>query len=141
MLSGVVLLTFSFSIPLVIKRLIYNYCIYFLLEENTVPTIHLSLPEWLYDELKQKAEELGVQVTDLVKFYIKKGLELEESSSEENTEEGKDSSDKKYEEEIALLSAKVAQLDALMLEVLKKLKMLEEEEEDREGVEIVKNEK
>ncbi|MBP1357202.1 MAG: hypothetical protein JZD40_01750 [Sulfolobus sp.] len=106
-----------------------------------MPTIHLSLPEWLYDELKQKAEELGVQITDLVKFYIKKGLELEESVTDESTEKDKVESNK-YEEEIALLNAKVAQLDTLMLEVLRKLKILEEEEEDnKEEVEIVKNEK
>lgn len=106
-----------------------------------MPTIHLSLPEWLYDELKQKAEELGVQITDLVKFYIKKGLELEESVTDESTDKDKVESNK-YEEEIALLNAKVAQLDTLMLEVLRKLKILEEEEEDnKEEVEIVKNEK
>lgn len=40
-----------------------------------MPTVHLSLPESTYRELKQRAAELGVQVTDVIKFYIKLGLE------------------------------------------------------------------
>ena len=40
-----------------------------------MPTVHLSLPEKTYRELKQKAAELGIQVTDLIKFFIRMGLE------------------------------------------------------------------
>ncbi|MEM0363056.1 MAG: hypothetical protein QXH75_04560 [Sulfolobaceae archaeon] len=102
-----------------------------------MPTIHLSLPEWMYDELKQKADELGIQMTDLVKIFIKKGLE-EDSEEEKDEEENK--RDAKYEESIAFLEAKVAQLDSLLLEVLKKLQMLEEEKESEdEEVELVNN--
>ncbi|AOL17095.1 hypothetical protein BFU36_10700 [Sulfolobus sp. A20] len=100
-----------------------------------MPTIHLSLPEWMYDELKQKADELGIQMTDLVKLYIKKGLEegfKDQEKEEDNTESSK------YEESIAFLEAKVAQLDSILLEVLKRLEILEEEkEEDNEEVELV----
>lgn len=42
-----------------------------------MPTVHLSLPEPLYRHLKEKASEMGVQVTDLIKFYIRRGLEGE----------------------------------------------------------------
>jgi len=40
-----------------------------------VPTVHLSLPEAVYRELKEAAAEMGVQVTDLIKFFIREGLE------------------------------------------------------------------
>lgn len=104
-----------------------------------MPTIHLSLPEWMYDELKQKADELGIQMTDLVKLFIKKGLE---GDFDENKEKEEKQNTTTYEESIAFLEAKVAQLDALLIEVLKKLQMLEEEREDsEEEVEIVNNDK
>ncbi|BDB98874.1 hypothetical protein [Saccharolobus caldissimus] len=104
-----------------------------------MPTIHLSLPEWMYDELKQKADELGIQMTDLVKLFIKKGLE---GDFDENKEKEDKQNTTTYEESIAFLEAKVAQLDALLIEVLKKLQMLEEEREDsEEEVEIVNSDK
>ena len=39
-----------------------------------MPTVHLSLPEKVYRELKLKAAQLGIQVTDLIKIYINNGL-------------------------------------------------------------------
>ncbi|MEB2837048.1 MAG: hypothetical protein GSR80_000346 [Desulfurococcales archaeon] len=39
-----------------------------------MPTVHLSLPEQVYRKLKERAAELGIQVTDLVKLYINQGL-------------------------------------------------------------------
>ncbi|ACP34382.1 conserved hypothetical protein [Sulfolobus islandicus Y.G.57.14] len=100
-----------------------------------MPTIHLSLPEWMYDELKQKADELGIQMTDLVKLFIKKGLEGDFERNEENEEKKENA---KYDESIAFLEAKVAQLDSLLVEVLKKLQILEEEkDEEEEQVEVV----
>jgi len=40
-----------------------------------LPTVHISLPSKTYEELKKKAGELGIQVTDIIKIYIKNGLE------------------------------------------------------------------
>ena len=40
-----------------------------------MPTIHLSVPERMYRELKREAEKLGIQVTDLVKMFIKQSLD------------------------------------------------------------------
>jgi len=40
-----------------------------------LPTVHISLPSRVYEELKKKAAELGIQVTDLVKLYIRYGLQ------------------------------------------------------------------
>lgn len=49
-----------------------------------MPTIHLSLPEQLYSELKKRSEEMGIQMTDLVKVMIRNALEgsVEDSSNE-----------------------------------------------------------
>lgn len=40
-----------------------------------MPTVHLSLPDNTYRELKKRAGDMGIQVTDLIKLYIKLGLE------------------------------------------------------------------
>ncbi len=40
-----------------------------------MPTIHLSIPSRVYDELKREAESYGMQITDVVKFFIREGLE------------------------------------------------------------------
>jgi len=39
-----------------------------------VPTVHLSLPEAVYSELKEYANEMGVQITDLIRMMISDGL-------------------------------------------------------------------
>ncbi len=54
-----------------------------------MPTVHLSLPESVYRELKKYANHLGVQVTDLIKMFINKGLEeyREKYSVPDRTEE------------------------------------------------------
>ncbi len=81
----------------------------------------------MYDELKKKAEEMGIQMTDLVKMYIKDGVEG-------NTRDENDEEKGKYEESIAFLEAKVAQLDAIVYELLRKMQMMEEDKEDVEVV-------
>ncbi|AEB95586.1 conserved hypothetical protein [Metallosphaera cuprina Ar-4] len=79
----------------------------------------------MYEELKRKAEDMGIQITDLVKFYVKNGIENrgEDSSRNENTE--------KLEESIAYLEARLAQLDLLVMEMAKKLKVLEETDDEQ----------
>lgn len=42
-----------------------------------IPTVHLSIPEHLYKELRSRAEDLGIQITDLIKVYIMFGLKGE----------------------------------------------------------------
>ncbi len=103
-----------------------------------MPTIHLSLPEWIYEELKRKADEMGVQITDLVKFYIKMGLE---GSLNSRSKKGEDDDDKysKLEESVIYLEARMSQLEAIISELMRKI---EEEEDEEEEVEILnKNEK
>ena len=121
-----------------IKINIFPYHIFLLRGEYTLPTIHLSLPEWIYEELKRKADEMGVQITDLVKFYIKMGLE---GSLNSRGKKGEDDDDKysKLEESVIYLEARMSQLEAIISELMRKI---EEEEDEKEEVEILnKNEK
>ncbi len=41
---------------------------------KTMPTVHLSIPDKVYMQLKQKAAEVGIQVTDLIKLYAIQGM-------------------------------------------------------------------
>jgi len=96
-----------------------------------MPTIHLSLPEQLYSELKRKSEEMGIQMTDLVKVMIRNGLEGDvEDSPKENTG--------RLEESLVFLEAKVAQMDIIIGELMKRVKTLEEESGIEEEPEIIK---
>lgn len=46
-----------------------------------MPTVHLSLPDKLYEELREAAESYGIQVTDLIKILIRNGVKLAKSGS------------------------------------------------------------
>ena len=46
-----------------------------LLRLPAMPTVHLSLPEAVHRELKEVAESMGIQLTDLIKVLIRDGLE------------------------------------------------------------------
>ncbi len=41
-----------------------------------MPTIHLSVPDRIYQELKEAAEVYGIQVTDLIKVFIRNNVRL-----------------------------------------------------------------
>ncbi len=41
-----------------------------------MPTIHLSVPEKIYRELKEAADKYDIQVTDLVKIFIRSNIKL-----------------------------------------------------------------
>ncbi|MFP3268010.1 MAG: hypothetical protein RXO29_00210 [Desulfurococcales archaeon] len=46
-----------------------------------MPTVHLSIPDRLYDELREVAEAYGIQVTDLIKILVKNGVRLAKNGS------------------------------------------------------------
>ena len=53
-----------------------------------MPTVHLSLPEGVYRELKRFSSHMGIQITDLIKMLINNGLEeLREKYGIEREEE------------------------------------------------------
>jgi len=40
-----------------------------------MPTIHLSVPDRQYEKLRKAAESYGIQVTDLIKIFIKHNID------------------------------------------------------------------
>ncbi|BCU68212.1 hypothetical protein HS7_16490 [Sulfolobales archaeon HS-7] len=94
-----------------------------------MPTIHLSIPDTLYEKLRQKSDEMGIQITDLVKLYINNGLK--EDSIKGNNREA--------DEILLYIEAKLSKLDAVVLDLTRRVRQLEEEELKDVETEIIKN--
>ena len=95
-----------------------------------MPTVHLSLPDQVYRQLKQKAAELGIQVTDVIKIYINLGLQgaLAKNSGEHNTEfilNKIDSMEKKQKTLFRRLEVKQRELEELFSYLEERLDILE----------------
>jgi len=84
-----------------------------------VPTVHLSLPSKVYSELKEKAAEYGIQVTDLIKIYIKRGLS---QGLVDAREEGDEYVTRK---EFEALAARVEELEKMLSRYLITLRTVE----------------
>jgi len=91
-----------------------------------MPTIHLSIPESLYIELKRRAKEVGIQITDLVKMYIRDGLQQSIAKEEYIVEDSR-------QEELEYLKAKIEQLEKLVISIYKKLDLSQVQVEDRDS--------
>jgi len=77
----VVLPSYTYNKKTIRVSIIYSYFSIFLEGKRLMPTVHLSLPDKLYDELKEAAEIYGIQVTDLIKILIKNGVKMAKSGS------------------------------------------------------------
>ncbi|MGC8674869.1 hypothetical protein [Fervidicoccus sp.] len=75
-----------------------------------MPTVHLSISDKLYDELREIAEEYGIQITDLIKVFIKNNLKAARrgtlSPDNEDTEKLEE-----LEEKIEQISSQIIQLN------------------------------
>lgn len=99
-----------------------------------MPTVHLSLPEDTYAQLRRKANELGIQVTDLIKFYIRLGLERGFlSSGPDNSSEALatlsrkiDRLEKEFKIKTVLLEGKYRQVEETINYLIERIEMLEE---------------
>ena len=69
---------------------------------SSIPTVHLSLPESVYRELRKEAEQLGIQITDLIKVMIRESLERRKAQNNFRNNNGNatSSTDKNLLEEI-----------------------------------------
>ncbi len=105
----------------------------FLLRGFDIPTVHLSLPERLHAELKEVAASMGIQITDLIKMFIKEGLH----GDLRPVETPLNSRMKGYEEEITYLKGKIFVLESILQEVLSKSEELEKRIRELESPEIV----
>ncbi len=108
-----------------------------------MPTIHLSVPESMYRELKREAEKMGVQVTDIVKMFIKQGLneirreeerrrEREYASNNQLAEVMKaiEGLRKDIEARLTYLEGRLFQLNSIVEYVVNKIEEIEEVSEE-----------
>lgn len=96
-----------------------------------MPTVHVSLPDPIYRELRRRAAELGIQITDLVRIYIKEVLEgaCSRSASDEafsGLAEKIDTLEKQLKAEIIRLRGKQRELEELFQYVLERMEMIED---------------
>jgi len=101
-----------------------------------IPTVHLSVPESLYRELKSRAEELGIQITDLIKVYIMLGLknELMISGNNARLSDG-DLGD--LSSRLVYIEGRLNQIMKVLENVIIKLTELESRVEELESPDIV----
>ncbi len=104
-----------------------------------MPTVHLSLPVQVYEELKRKAAELGIQVTDLIKIFIKQGLHYgiagpRHAANERVDLKAFEQRIKKLESMIEVINRRMMRLEGKVMEnnewyqyLLERLEMLEEQ--------------
>ena len=93
------------------------------MEGPYIPTVHISLPESTYEELRRVASSMGIQITDLVKMYIRLGLQNSVISGvggprSEELEE--------FVGRLIYVEGKIALLDETLREVVRRLQEVEE---------------
>lgn len=98
-----------------------------------MPTVHLSLPDNTYRELKKRAGELGIQVTDLIKLYIKLGLDkgFTSSGGEDPQLIAHISSkleriERDYKMKMTMLEGKYRQVEEMLAYILERVESLED---------------
>lgn len=99
----------------------------------SIPTVHLSVPDQLYRELRSKAEELGIQITDLIKVYVMMGLKRELSI----VGEGNSSSMDELNSRITYIEGRLSQISKLIESLISKVSNLESRIEELETPDIV----
>ncbi len=98
-----------------------------------IPTVHLSVPENLYRELRSRAEELGIQITDLIKMYIVMGLRKEFNINSTDVNSSKDLLSSK----IVYIEGRLTQISKLIENLIGKVSELEERIEELESPDII----
>ncbi len=98
-----------------------------------MPTVHLSLPEQTYKELRERASQLGIQVTDLIKLYIRMGLERGFASRSSEDSEAIAAVSRKVDRlerdlkiKLTLIEGKYRQLEEALNYLIERVEMLEE---------------
>ena len=98
-----------------------------------MPTVHLSLPDATYRELKRRAGEMGIQVTDLIKLYIKIGLDRGFSTSNKEDSEvvahlasRMEKIEREYRMKMTILEGKYRQLEEMLTYILERVDSIED---------------
>ncbi len=98
-----------------------------------MPTVHLSLPDNVYQELRRRSGELGIQITDLIKLYIKLGIDRGFSQPSQVDKESLevlarkvDRLEKDLRVKTAIVEGKYRQLEETLNYVLERIELLED---------------
>ncbi|MGC8573671.1 MAG: hypothetical protein C0172_01810 [Caldisphaera sp.] len=97
-----------------------------------MPTVHLSISDQMYSELKNKSDEIGIQITDLIKLYIKTGLQGGFSNKNEdniiiaNISNRLDKVEKDVRVKMTLLEGKYRQIEETMDYLIQRIDSLED---------------
>ncbi|MGC8567156.1 MAG: hypothetical protein ACP5I6_05955 [Caldisphaera sp.] len=97
-----------------------------------MPTVHLSISDQMYGELKSKSDEIGIQITDLIKLYIKTGLQGGFSNKNEdniiiaNMSNRLDKVEKDIRVKMTLLEGKYRQIEETMDYLIQRIDSLED---------------
>ncbi|MCX8185191.1 MAG: hypothetical protein RMI56_04240 [Sulfolobales archaeon] len=100
------------------------------MEGSYIPTVHVSLPEGVYEELKRVASSMGIQITDLIKMYIRLGLH-DSLISENKLYHGENFKD--IVDRLVYIEGKLAVLDETLRETVRKLQEVEERVKELES--------
>ncbi|MEM2376273.1 MAG: hypothetical protein QXZ10_01510 [Sulfolobales archaeon] len=99
-----------------------------------IPTVHLSVPDQLYRELRSKAEELGIQVTDLIKVYVMIGLKKDLGGG---IGEGQNNLREEFNSRIIYIEGRLSQISKLIENLINKISDLESRIEELETPDII----
>lgn len=99
-----------------------------------MPTVHLSLSDAMYKQLKEKSDEIGIQITDLIKLYIKMGLQgglaaRQEGASEvmiANLSNRLDKVERDLKLKVTMMEGRYRQLEEALDYILQRLDSLED---------------
>jgi hypothetical protein len=102
-----------------------------------LPTVHLSIPDKMYQELKARAASMGIQVTDIIKMFIQFGLKnglagMMEGGSQElkrdvqNIESRLTRLEKKVNTDIMYVKGKVKEFEEMFNFLIERMDQLEE---------------
>lgn len=99
-----------------------------------IPTVHLSVPDQLYRELRSKADELGIQVTDLIKVYVMMGLKKDLGGS---IGEGQGNLRDELSSKVIYIEGRLSQISKLIENLINKITDLESRIEELETPDII----
>ncbi|MFP3265088.1 MAG: hypothetical protein RXO54_04570 [Acidilobus sp.] len=99
-----------------------------------MPTVHLSLSDAMYKQLKEKSDEIGIQITDLIKLYIKMGLQGGLASKQEgsadvlmaNLSNRLDKVERDLKLKVTMMEGRYRQLEEALDYILQRLDTLED---------------
>lgn len=99
------------------------------MEGSYIPTVHISLPESTYEELRRVATSMGIQVTDLIKMYIKLGLQ----DSLLSDVRGSSLDIKEVINRLIYIEGKIVLLDETLRETIRRLQEIEDRVKELES--------